>query len=125
LLRLTKLDELPQLYNILIGDMSLVGPRPEDPVYVKTYSPTQLEVLRVKPGLTSPASLLHRHEEQLLVGPDWEDTYTRTVLPAKLRIELEYLSRRTVTKDVRILAQTLSALFARPPARRGTQEGSR
>jgi lipopolysaccharide/colanic/teichoic acid biosynthesis glycosyltransferase len=124
-LRLTKLDELPQLYNIWVGDMSLVGPRPEDPIYVKTYSPAQLQVLRVKPGLTSPASLLHRHEEQLLVGPDWENTYRHTVLPAKLRIELEYLSRRTVSKDVRILAQTVSTLFARPADRRRSEEGSR
>jgi lipopolysaccharide/colanic/teichoic acid biosynthesis glycosyltransferase len=125
ILRLTKLDELPQLYNVLIGDMSLVGPRPEDPVYVKTYSPAQLQVLRVKPGLTSPASLLHRHEEELLTGPDWEEKYTRTVLPAKLRIELEYLTRRTVSKDVQIVAQTVSALFARPAARRGGQGESR
>ena len=112
-LRRTKLDELPQLFNTLIGDMSLVGPRPEDPAYVRGYSADQLAVLRVKPGITSPASVAHFHEEELLTGPDWEETYRRTILPAKLRIELEYLSQRTLVKDVRILAQTASAFFLR------------
>ncbi len=121
ILRLTKLDELPQLYNTLVGDMSLVGPRPEDPVYVKTYTPAQLEVLRVKPGITSPASLLYRHEEQLLAGPDWEQIYRRTVLPAKLQAELDYLARRTVLNDLRLMAHTVAALFARSTTRRGTK----
>lgn len=111
MLRRTKLDELPQLFNTLIGDMSLVGPRPEDPEYVKLYSPDQRQVLRVKPGITSPATVLHRHEEDLLNGPDWEETYRRVVLPAKLEIELAYLQRRTVATDLRVLAQTAAALF--------------
>ena len=124
ILRRTKLDELPQLFNTLIGDMSLVGPRPEDPGYVKSYSADQLQVLRVKPGITSPATVLHRHEEELLNGPDWEETYRRVILPAKLEIELEYLSRRTLSKDVVILARTASALFmkrSRLGANRGSQ----
>ena len=123
-LRRTKLDELPQLLNILAGDMALVGPRPEDPGYVTSYSAEQLQVLRVKPGLTSAATLLHRHEEQMLTGPDWDETYRREILPAKLQIELDYLSRRTLSKDVLILAQTASALFTRP-ARLGAHRGSR
>jgi lipopolysaccharide/colanic/teichoic acid biosynthesis glycosyltransferase len=112
MLRRTKLDELPQLFNTLVGDMSLVGPRPEDPEYVKLYSPEQRQVLRVKPGITSPATVLHRHEEDLLNGPDWEETYRRVVLPAKLEIELAYLRRRTLAADLRVLAQTAAALFA-------------
>jgi lipopolysaccharide/colanic/teichoic acid biosynthesis glycosyltransferase len=113
LMRRTKLDELPQFFNTLIGDMSLVGPRPEDPGFVQTYSAAQREVLRVKPGITSPATVLHRYEEDLLTGPDWEETYRRRILPAKLKIELAYLHRRTLADDVRILARTVCALFAR------------
>lgn len=113
LLRRTKLDELPQLFNTLIGDMSLVGPRPEDPEYVKAYSERQREVLRVKPGLTSPATLMHRNEEELLDGPDWGDTYLNRILPAKLEMELAYLRRRTLADDVRVLVQTVSTLFVR------------
>ena len=123
-LRRTKLDELPQLFNTLKGDMSLVGPRPEDPGYVKSYSVEQLQVLRVKPGITSPATVLHRHEEQMLTGADWEETYRREILPAKLQIELNYLAGRTFSKDLLILAQTASALFAKPKhldANRGSQ----
>jgi len=113
-LRRTKLDELPQLFNTLVGDMSLVGPRPEDPDYVTLYSTEQLRVLRVKPGITSAATVRHRHEEQLLIGPDWEETYRRDILPEKLRMELDYLSRRTLSKDLIVLAQTASALFTKP-----------
>ena len=80
-------------------------------------------MLRVKPGITSPATVLHRHEEQMLTGPDWEETYRREILPAKLRIELDYLSRRTLSRDVLILAQTASALFTKP-ARLGANRGS-
>jgi lipopolysaccharide/colanic/teichoic acid biosynthesis glycosyltransferase len=123
LLRRTKLDELPQLFNTLVGDMSLVGPRPEDPGYVESYSAEQRQVLRVKPGITGAATVLHRHEEQMLTGPDWEETYRRDILPAKLQIELDYLSRRTLLKDVRILAQTASALFTKP-ARLGANRDS-
>lgn len=113
ILRRTKLDELPQLFNTLVGDMSLVGPRPEDPDYVASYSEDQRQVLRVKPGITSPATLLHRHEEELLNGPDWEETYRREILPAKLEIELAYLRRRTLVEDLRVLAHTASAIFTR------------
>jgi len=112
-LRRSKIDELPQLFNVLKGDMSLVGPRPEDPRYVKGYSRDQLEILRVKPGITSPATILHRHEEQMLDGPDWEKSYRNQILPAKLEIELHYQSRRTFARDVLILAQTALMLFVR------------
>jgi lipopolysaccharide/colanic/teichoic acid biosynthesis glycosyltransferase len=113
-LRRTKLDELPQFVNTLRGDMSLVGPRPEDPRYVASYSPEQRKVLTVKPGLTSAATLLHRHEQQMLAGVDWERTYVNEVLPAKLQVELHYLSRRNLPSDLRILLQTTLALLGTP-----------
>ena len=110
-LRKTKIDELPQLINVWRGEMSLVGPRPEDPRYVALYSPEQRRVLEVRPGVTSPASLRYRHEEQLLSGPDWRRVYVEQVMPHKLQIELEYLARRTVWSDVGIILQTVLALF--------------
>jgi lipopolysaccharide/colanic/teichoic acid biosynthesis glycosyltransferase len=113
ILRRTKIDELPQLFNTLRGDMSLVGPRPEDPTLVAAYSPDQRRVLAVKPGITSPATVLHRYEEDRLRGPRVEDTYVREILPAKLQIELDYLRRRTFVEDLRVLAHTFTALFAR------------
>ncbi|NJO84250.1 MAG: sugar transferase [Blastochloris sp.] len=97
-LRRTKADELPQLFNVLIGDMHLVGPRPEDPRYVALYTPEQRRVLDVRPGITSAASLAYRHEEELLSGDDWETTYRTEVMPAKLAIDLEYLRARVSGK---------------------------
>ena len=110
LLRRTKLDELPQFLNVLRGDMSLVGPRPEDPRYVALYTPEQRRLLSVRPGITSPASVRFRLEEELLQGGDWERVYREEVLPAKLRIELDYLAHRSVWSDVGIIVQTVLAL---------------
>jgi len=110
-LRRTKLDELPQLINIVTGDMSLVGPRPEAPRYVEMYDDEQRRILSVRPGITSPASLEYRSEEEQLVGPDWERLYVGTIMPAKLRIDLEYLDRRTLASDLRVIARTIAALF--------------
>lgn len=110
-LRQTKLDELPQLLNVLRGEMSLVGPRPEDPRYVAGYTPDQRRVLAVRPGLTSPASVHYRSEEQLLAGADWEATYLQQVLPHKLALELDYLAHRSFASDLVILFQTFFALF--------------
>jgi lipopolysaccharide/colanic/teichoic acid biosynthesis glycosyltransferase len=112
-LRRTKLDELPQLFNTLVGDMSLVGPRPEDPALVKLYAPQHAELLTVKPGLTSAATVLHRDEEEMLTGPNVEETYRRDILPRKLNLELEYLHHRTVLEDLRVLARTVVAVFGR------------
>ena len=109
-LRHTKLDELPQLLNVLCGDMSLVGPRPEDPRYVALYSPEQRRVLSVRPGITSPASVRFRHEEEALQGEDWERAYREEVIPAKLRIELGYLEHRSVWRDLVVIVQTALAL---------------
>ncbi len=110
-LRRTKLDELPQLFNVLKGDMSVVGPRPEDPRYVALYTPEQQEVLSVRPGITSPASVRYRHEEAVLTGPDWETIYIQQVMPEKLSIDLEYARHASLRRDIGILAQTFLALF--------------
>jgi lipopolysaccharide/colanic/teichoic acid biosynthesis glycosyltransferase len=111
LLRKTKIDELPQLINVLKGEMSLVGPRPEDPRYVALYTPEQRRVLAVRPGITSPAAIRYRHEERLLDGPGWEQIYVQEVMAHKLQIELDYLARRTVWSDLGVILQTLWALF--------------
>ena len=110
-LRRTKLDELPQLINVLKGEMSLVGPRPEDPRYVALYTPAQRLVLAARPGITSAASLQYRHEEQLLSGADWETVYRQEVMPAKISIDLAYLQKRTVWSDLRLIMQTILAML--------------
>jgi lipopolysaccharide/colanic/teichoic acid biosynthesis glycosyltransferase len=110
-LRRLKLDELPQLLNVLKGEMSLVGPRPEDPSYVALYSRDQLRLLDARPGMTSPASLCYKDEEAQLTGEDWEDYYICEVMPAKLAIDGEYLRRRSVLSDVRVIAATIGTLL--------------
>ena len=109
-LRRTKLDELPQLLNVLQGDMSLVGPRPEDPRYVALYTPEQRQVLSVRPGITSAASLEYRHEEQLISGPDAERTYLEHVLPDKLAIDLAYVRNRSFWSDLQLIARTVRVM---------------
>lgn len=114
-LRNWKLDELPQLINVVRGDMSLVGPRPEDPRYVAHYDDRQRKLLTVPPGITSPATLAFRHEEQILAAsPDVEHTYLHQVLPAKLDIDLEWLDQRSVLTDLRVIARTLAGVLTRP-----------
>ena len=110
-LRKTKIDELPQLINVLTGDMSLVGPRPEDPCYVAQYTPDEKEILKVRPGITSPASLTYRYEERMLSGPDWENEYRFKRLPTKLAIDLDYFSKRTLLSDLLLIARTIFSLF--------------
>lgn len=109
-LRRTKLDELPQLVNVLRGEMSIVGPRPEDPRYVQYYTVAQRAVLSVPPGITSVASLALRNEQELLSGADWERTYITQVMPYKLDLELAYLKRRTFLSDLNIVAHTVMTL---------------
>ncbi len=110
LLRRTKLDELPQLFNVLKGEMSLVGPRPEDPRYVALYTRDQHAVLAVPPGITSAASLSYRHEEQLLSGPNWEEIYRTRVMPEKLAIDLDYLQHRTLGSDLQLILRTVLSM---------------
>jgi lipopolysaccharide/colanic/teichoic acid biosynthesis glycosyltransferase len=118
ILRTTKMDELPQVLNVLKGEMSMVGPRPEAPYYVAQYTPAQREVLAVRPGITGPSQVLFRHEERLLRGPDPERLYLSRVMPAKLMIDLEYVHDHSLWGDMRILARTVAvwALPERPDA---------
>ena len=110
-LRDYKIDEIPQLINVLKGDMSLVGPRPEDPRYIAQYTPDQRQLLNVRPGITSAASLAYRNEEQILSGQDWETVYRTKILPAKLAIDLDYLSGRTFGSDLILILRTIAAMF--------------
>jgi lipopolysaccharide/colanic/teichoic acid biosynthesis glycosyltransferase len=116
-LRRWKLDELPQFVNVLRGEMSLVGPRPEAPEYVLLYSAEERSVLRVRPGITSPASLRYRDEEALLAGEAWRDEYVNRIMRDKLRMDLDWLDRRTFASDLRLLARTAASVFS---SRRGT-----
>lgn len=110
ILRRTKLDELPQLINVLKGEMSFVGPRPEDPRYVALYSDDQRQVLNVRPGITSPASVAYRDEESMLTGESWEAHYIHEVMPAKLALDLEYAQDATLWRDIGIIFKTLWAV---------------
>jgi len=108
ILRKTKLDELPQLWNVLKGDMSLVGPRPEVPHYVQYYTPEQRDILRCKPGITDLASLRFRDEEVLLRNADsLEEFYIQQCIPRKLRLNREYAERANLLSDTWIIVQTI------------------
>jgi len=108
ILRTAKLDELPQLFNVLRGDMSLVGPRPEVPEYVEMFRERYTRILGVRPGITDLASLIYRHEEAILGGvPDAEREYISHLLPKKLDLAEEYLQRRSAWLDLSILLRTL------------------
>jgi lipopolysaccharide/colanic/teichoic acid biosynthesis glycosyltransferase len=109
-LRRLKLDELPQLLNVLLGDMSFVGPRPEDPSYVALYTEEQRKVLSVKPGITGVAALQYSDEESLLRGDDWEEIYRERIMPAKLKLEADYLEQRTAWSDAGLVVRTLFKL---------------
>ncbi len=108
ILRKTKLDELPQLWNVLKGDMSLVGPRPEVAKYVARYTPDQREILELRPGITDLASLHFRNEELLLRNSDnVEEFYVRHCIPRKLQLNLEYAERANLLSDTWIILQTI------------------
>ena len=112
-LRKYKLDELPQLFNVLKGDMSLVGPRPEVRKYVNLYSPEQLKVLNVKPGITDYASIAYSNESELLAAAaDPEKFYIETVFPAKLELNLKYIAEKGIWKDFRIILLTLKKILS-------------
>jgi lipopolysaccharide/colanic/teichoic acid biosynthesis glycosyltransferase len=114
-LRSRRLDELPQLIDVLKGDMSLVGPRPEVPRYVQHYPPALREaVLSVRPGITDPASLAHLDESALLAqAADPERAYVEQVLPVKLAQQVAYAGSATLASDLRILLRTLRLLATR------------
>jgi lipopolysaccharide/colanic/teichoic acid biosynthesis glycosyltransferase len=107
-LRRFKLDELPQLVNVLRGDMSLIGPRPEAPQYVNGWAPAWKAVLQVRPGITDLATLLYRNEETLLAAAsNVDEFYREAVLPAKLRLNLAYLRMRCFSRDVKLVWLTV------------------
>jgi lipopolysaccharide/colanic/teichoic acid biosynthesis glycosyltransferase len=111
-LRNTKLNELPQLWNVLVGEMSLVGPRPEDPKITATWpEPVRRELFSVRPGVTSPASVIYRTEEKLLSGPELMDDYLKGVLPSKLRLDQLYVRNRTPLTDLDVIFMTLLMLL--------------
>ena len=111
-LRETKINELPQLWNVLIGDMSLVGPRPEDPEIVRTWSEENLRLLlSVRPGITSPATIIYRDEETLLSTEDVMRDYLHEILPTKMRLEKLYVRNRSITTDLDVLFWTAIALL--------------
>jgi len=114
-LRRLKIDEMPQLINVLKGEMSIVGPRPEDPRYVAHYTPEQRRVLSVRPGMASPAFIKYRREEELLAaaGDDVEHVYLTQILPDKLRMDLDYIENQSFLGDLAILAQAALSLFKR------------
>jgi lipopolysaccharide/colanic/teichoic acid biosynthesis glycosyltransferase len=113
-LRRTKADELPQLWNVLVGDMSIVGPRPEVPRYVALYDAEQRQVLSVRPGLTSLASIAYIDENEVLGrAADPERTYVEEVMPAKLALDLRYVRERSLALDLRIIARTAQRLLGR------------
>jgi lipopolysaccharide/colanic/teichoic acid biosynthesis glycosyltransferase len=111
LLRKFKLDELPQLLNVVSGEMSLVGPRPEVQRYVDLYTPEQRRVLDVKPGITDPASIKYRDESEVLAeASDPERTYIEEIMPEKIRINLDYAAKANVWTDVGVIFQTFAKL---------------
>lgn len=128
-LRRTKLDELPQLWNVVRGEMSLVGPRPEDPRYVDPTDALHREVFRARPGITGPTALAYRDEEAILAaaaldlaradgrdratGADVERAYRERILPAKLAMDAEYLRTRSARGDIAILGRTFGHVLRR------------
>jgi lipopolysaccharide/colanic/teichoic acid biosynthesis glycosyltransferase len=129
LLRRTKLDELPQLWNVVRGDMALVGPRPEDPRYVDPTDPLHARVFGALPGITGPTALAYRDEEAVLAAAalelarsegrdtatpgDLDRAYRETILPAKLAMDADYLASRSLRGDLAILGRTIGQVLPR------------
>jgi lipopolysaccharide/colanic/teichoic acid biosynthesis glycosyltransferase len=113
-LRAWYLDELPQLLNVLKGDMSLVGPRPETPEYVSLYTPEERRILSVRPGLIGPSTLGFMDEsERLARSPDPARFYATVLLHERVRLDLDYLNRRSLVRDVSLLCRQAWAILAR------------
>jgi lipopolysaccharide/colanic/teichoic acid biosynthesis glycosyltransferase len=133
LLRRTKLDELPQLWNVVRGDIALVGPRPEDPRYVDLADPLHARVFAALPGITGPTALAYRDEETILAeaaqalagshgraeatAEDLDRAYREVVLPAKLQMDADYIDSRSLAGDLRILGATLTSGPSSPSKR--------
>jgi len=111
-LRKYKLDELPQLFNVMIGDMSFVGPRPEVPKYVAMYTSEQKVVLTVKPGITDYASIVYSEENALLANAENpEELYINKVMPAKLKLNMRYIQDMGIGTDIGIILKTIGKIF--------------
>ncbi len=111
-IRKYKIDELPQLVNVFLGEMSVVGPRPEVPKYVLLYNEEQQNVLSIKPGITDFASIEYVRENELLsASSDPEKTYIEEIMPAKLDLNLKYLREQSFLTDMKIIFQTIKAIF--------------
>ena len=113
-LRRFKIDEVPQFFNILKGEMSIVGPRPEVRKYVDMYTPEQMRVLSVRPGLTDYASIRYVNENEILAASsDPERTYIEDIMPDKLNLNLKYIDEQSFWTDVKIILQTIIAIINR------------
>ncbi len=111
-LRRSKLDELPQLWNVFCGEMSFVGPRPELPAFVERFREEYREILTVRPGITDPASIRHRSEAEILGSiEDPISYYTEVILPEKIEISKRYLGSANFGKDIRVILETIAVLF--------------
>jgi lipopolysaccharide/colanic/teichoic acid biosynthesis glycosyltransferase len=112
-LRKYKLDELPQLMNVLIGDMSFVGPRPEVRKYVKLYNDDQKKVLEARPGITDVASIQYRNENELLKSSENpEEYYIKEIMPDKLKMNIRYINDRSFFKDIKVILKTIRVIFS-------------
>ncbi|TDT94101.1 lipopolysaccharide/colanic/teichoic acid biosynthesis glycosyltransferase [Streptomyces sp. 846.5] len=123
LLRLTRLDELPQLVNLLRGEMTLIGPRPEVERFLRYYTPREREMLRVRPGILGPGALLFAAEQsaELDSAPDPDAYYAARLLHPKLALDRAYLADRRLGTDLRLLARAAGVVLGRPAGRPGDQ----
>src|SRR4029077_7795116 len=111
-LRKYKLDEFPQLFNVLMGSMSIVGPRPEVPKYVALYNDEQKRVLSVRPGITDYASIVYSGENEILANAaNPEDVYINKIMPSKLKLNLKYIQEMSFTTDLGIIFRTFGKVF--------------
>lgn len=112
-IRKFKLDEFPQLINVIVGDMSIVGPRPEVEEYVKMYSTEQLKVLSVRPGISDYASIEYMDENELLAKTDNpQELYVSEIMPAKLKLNLKYIKNQSMKVDLKIIMNTLKGIIS-------------
>lgn len=111
-IRKYKIDELPQLINVFVGDMSLVGPRPEVRKYVNMYNDQQLRVLNLKPGITDYASIEYSNENEILgKAEDPEKVYINEIMPAKLNLNLKYINNQGILTDLKIIFKTIAKIL--------------
>jgi lipopolysaccharide/colanic/teichoic acid biosynthesis glycosyltransferase len=107
-LRKYKIDELPQLFNVLKGEMSFVGPRPEVKEYVQLFSSYYKKLLKIRPGITDPSSIKYSNEEYILsLSKNWEEDYTKRILPEKIKLSLHYVENHNVITDLKLIVKTI------------------